>query len=109
MPVVTPSRASMDSVNAVPKCEVFSAVIGPKAQVVETLFGHGQADQAAAVLRHEVDGFGRDLFGGHGEVAFVFAVFVVDDDDHASGADLFQRSWNITKCSVGSHVHRMRL
>ena len=32
---------------------------------------------------------GRDLFGGHGEVAFVFAVLVVDEDDHAALADLF--------------------
>ena len=48
-----------------------------------------QADQAAAVLGHEVDGFGRDFFGGHGEVAFVFAVFVVDQDDHAALADFF--------------------
>jgi hypothetical protein len=42
-----------------------------------------------AVLGHEVDGIGGDLFGGHGEVAFVFAVLVVDEDDHAALADLF--------------------
>src|SRR5260221_11025477 len=48
---------------------------------------HRQANQAAAKLGHEVDGFGRDFLSGEGEVAFVFAVFVVDDDDHAAGAD----------------------
>ena len=32
---------------------------------------------------HEVDGLGRDLLGGHGEVALVLAVLVVDDHDHA--------------------------
>ena len=61
---------------------------GTQAKVVEPLLGHGETDQAASVLGHEVDGFGRDLFGGHGEIAFIFAVFVVDDHDHATGADL---------------------
>src|SRR5207245_10348189 len=30
-----------------------------------------------------------NLFGGHGKVAFVFAVLVVDEDDHAALADFF--------------------
>src|SRR5262249_51275149 len=40
--------------------------------------------------RHEVDDLGRDLFGRDRQVAFVLAVFIVDDDDHpavAEGAD----------------------
>src|SRR5260370_11871291 len=56
---------------------------------VAALFGERQADQAATVLGHKVDGVGGDFFGGHGEVAFVFAVLVVDEDDHAALADLF--------------------
>ena len=60
-----------------------------KVELVAAVFGEGQADQAAGVLSHEVDGFGGDFFGGHGEVAFVFAVFVVDEDDHAPLADFF--------------------
>ena len=43
---------------------------------------------------HEVDGLGRDAFGGHGEIAFVFAVFVVHHDQHAPGAKLFDRFGN---------------
>jgi hypothetical protein len=39
------------------------------------------------VADHEVDGFGRHEFGGHQEVAFVFAVFLVHQDDHAAGLD----------------------
>src|SRR6266850_2037759 len=58
-------------------------------QLIAALFGEGKADQAAAVLGHEVDGVGRDLFGGHGEVAFVFAVLVVNEDDHAALANFF--------------------
>ena len=58
-------------------------------QLVATLFCEGKADEAAAVPSHEVDGVGRNLFGGHGEVAFVFAVLVVNKDDHAALADFF--------------------
>ena len=63
--------------------------------MVEPFFGHGQADQAASVLGHEVDRFGSDLFRGEREIAFVFAILVVDDDDHSPGADLFDRGGDI--------------
>ena len=58
-------------------------------EFIAALLGEGEADQAAAELGHEIDSFGRDFFGGHGEVAFVFAVFVVDQDDHAALANFF--------------------
>ena len=57
-----------------------------------------QADQPAPVHGHEVDGFGGDELGGHGEVAFIFAVFVIDDDQHAAGADLFDRLGDGGEC-----------
>ena len=60
-----------------------------EAKLVAALFGERHADQAAAVLGHEVDGVGSDFFGGHGEVAFVFAVLVVHQDDHAALANFF--------------------
>ena len=41
-----------------------------------------EADEAAPVRGHEVDGLGRDLLGGDAEVALVLAVLVVDEDDH---------------------------
>ncbi len=50
-------------------------------------FGERETDEAAAELGHEIDGFGSDFFRGHGEVAFVFAVLVIDQDDHAALAD----------------------
>jgi hypothetical protein len=61
---------------------------GAEAESVGTFFGESEADEAAAVFGHEVDGFGRGELGGEGEVAFVFAVFVVDDDDHAAGLEV---------------------
>ncbi len=61
---------------------------------VAALFGESEADQAAAEFRHEVDGFGRDLFGSHGQVAFVFAIFIVNKDDHAALADFGEGLFN---------------
>ncbi len=55
--------------------------------MVGALLGEREADEAAAVAGHEVDGLGSDVLGGQGEVALVLAVLVVDDDDHAAGAD----------------------
>jgi hypothetical protein len=78
---------------------------GTDAEVIEALFGHGEADQAASVLGHEVDGFGRDLLGGERDVAFVLAVFIVDDDDHAAGADFFDRGGNVGKGFVAHAVN----
>ena len=60
-----------------------------EAQRVAALLGEREANQPAAKLRHEVDGFGRHFFRRHREVAFVFAVFVVHQDDHAALANFF--------------------
>ncbi|MCY1527963.1 hypothetical protein D9M68_630490 [compost metagenome] len=57
-------------------------------QLAAAVFGQGQAHQAAAVRHHEVDGIGRDEFGGHDEVAFIFAVFLVNQDDDTAGTQL---------------------
>jgi hypothetical protein len=54
-----------------------------QAELTAARFGQRQADQAAAVGGHEVDGLGRDVLGGHHEVALVLAVFFIDQDDHA--------------------------
>src|SRR5208282_1319820 len=70
---------------------------GTDAQVFEPFFGHGQANEAASVLGHEVNGFGSDLFRGEGEIAFVLAILVVNHDDHAADADLFDRGGDVGK------------
>ena len=59
-------------------------------EILAALFGQRETDKAAAKLGHEVDSFRGDFLGGHGEVAFVFAVFVVHHHQHAAGADLVQ-------------------
>ena len=60
-------------------------------ELVAALGGQAEADQPAAVRRHEVDGVGRDELRGDREVALVLAVLVVDDDDEAARADLVDR------------------
>jgi hypothetical protein len=54
-------------------------------ELAAALLGQRQADQSAAPLGHEVDRFGRAVLGGNDEVAFVLAVFLVDQDHHAAG------------------------
>ena len=78
---------------------------GTEAHVVGALFGEGEADESAAEAGHEVDGFGGAELGGDGEVAFVFAVFVVDEDDHATGFELFEGFGDVDKSS-GAVSHR---
>ncbi len=51
-------------------------------ELIEPIGHHGEANEPAAVSRHEVDGVWRDAIGGHREVAFVLAVLIVHDDDH---------------------------
>src|SRR5207237_3877235 len=60
-------------------------------QLVPTLAEHRHAHKAARVRDHEVHGLGGDLVGGHDEVAFVFAVLVVDDDEDPTLPDLLDR------------------
>ena len=83
-------RASIETQNAVPYCEVllWSDTISGILQFVQPLAGHRKTDQAAAVRRHEVDRFGRDFFGGDHQVAFVLAILIVDDDDDSAFLDL---------------------
>ena len=56
-------------------------------QLVRPRLGDRQANQAARVRDHEVDRFRRHVVGGEDDVALVFAVFVIDQHDHAPGAD----------------------
>src|SRR5229473_1941686 len=43
---------------------------------------HRQANQSAAILRHEVNNLRCDLFGCDSQIALVFAAFIVNDDYH---------------------------
>jgi hypothetical protein len=49
-------------------------------------FGECQTDQTPAETGHEVDRLGRHEIGREHQVAFVFAVFLVDQNDHPAGS-----------------------
>src|SRR5579864_2457155 len=80
---------------------------GPDAQMVEPLLRERQANQPAPMLGHEVDGLGRDFLGGQHQVAFVLAVFVIDNNDHSPGANFFDRGRNVGKWRVRAHQKRL--
>ena len=94
MPVVTPSRASMDSQKAVPKFDVLCGDISGRRSASQRSAVSVRQIRPAAVGRHEIDDFRGDLFGGDGQVAFVLAVFIVNDDQHAPGANFLDRFGN---------------
>ena len=70
--------------------------------MVGALLGEGEADEAAAVAGHEVDGLGGDVLGGQGEVALVLAILIVDHDDHAAGLDIGDGAGNVGEGRLGS-------
>ena len=81
IPVVIPSRASIETVNAVPYGVSFSVRHRAEPELVAALLGQAEADEPAPVRGHEVDRLGGGELRRDREVAFVLAVGGVDDDD----------------------------
>lgn len=50
--------------------------------------GNGHAEHASAFSDHEVNHLGGDFFRRTNEVALVFAIFVIGDDNHFSGSNV---------------------
>ena len=59
-----------------------------QAKLTGTRLGDRQANQATRVRNHEIDGFRRDMLGGEHQIAFVFPIFFIDQNNHAPGAHL---------------------
>ena len=59
-------------------------------KLLDPLAGHGEADQAAAEARHEIDRFGCGALGRNDQIALVLPVLVVDQDEHAALAGLLK-------------------
>ena len=68
-----------------------------EAQLVAALGGKGGAHQAAPVGGHKVDDFGRGAAGGANKIAFVFAVFVVHNDNDLASANVFDGGFDGVK------------
>jgi hypothetical protein len=59
-----------------------------QAELVDPALGQSEADQAAAVLGHEVDRVGGRHLGGDDQIALILAILVVDQDEHPAVAGL---------------------
>ena len=62
-------------------------------QLIEPVPGHCEANQALAMRSHEINRLGRDHLGGHRQVAFILAMLIVDNDDHASFPNIAITDW----------------
>ena len=65
-----------------------------QAELVGALIGYWDANQAAAVCRHEINRFRRHFLGTHDEIAFVLAIGIVGDNDHAPFRNVAQNIVN---------------
>ena len=96
MPVSMPSRASIETVNAVSYGDWLCETISRSPSSSQRSGVEREADQPAAVGGHEVDGLGRDELGGHAEVALVLTVGRIADHDQLAARDgrdgLFDRA-----------------
>ena len=57
--------------------------------------------EATAVGRHEIDRIGRRHLRGDDEIAFVLAIFLVDQDDHAAGGEFEANGFEHWRLVVG--------
>ena len=85
---------------ACPKWRGVFANHGMEIKPVADLGQDRHAELTAAVGDHEVDGFGGRLFGRTHDVAFVFTVFRIDDDNDPAGADRFNGLFNSGKVMI---------
>ena len=87
--------------NGFAKCSAESRIVarghGRQLERVADFGAERKADQAAGVPGHEIDDLGRDHLGRDGDVAFVLAIFIVDDDEHPPGPKVFDGFGNGSK------------
>ena len=88
MPVVVPRRASMDSVNAVPSAEVLIGDIGGRCSSSQRSSVSARQIRPRPYLAMKLICSGRDLLRDKGQIAFVFAVLVIHQNDLAALAKL---------------------
>jgi hypothetical protein len=52
----------------------------------DLLFDESEADEASSVHGHKVEGFGGNEIGSHSQVALIFPIFVVNENNHTSSS-----------------------
>ena len=73
------------------------------AELSEPLLRGRAADKAAPEFSHKVDGLRSDGLGRQDEVALVFAVGVVHNDDHFAGVNVAEDVWDGIKLFFFAH------
>jgi hypothetical protein len=80
---------------------------GRQLQALAVFAGERQANEAAPKAGHEIDGLGTHVLGGQHQIALVFAVLFVDQDDHFPGAhighDVLNRGNRYRRGGGGGH------
>jgi len=64
------------------------------AELLQALGRRRHANQPAAELGHEIHGGGSDELASEDQIAFIFAVGVIHDDDHPAPADVGHDGFN---------------
>ena len=75
---------------------------GEETQIIGALLGKRETDESAAVAGHEVDGFGRYVLRGQGQVAFVLAILIVNNNDHPACSDFRNSAGNVGEGGLDS-------
>ena len=88
------------------RAEAFAVLLhhAVDAELVQPFGGGRHANQPAPESGHEIDGGGRDELPGHDQIAFIFAVGIIHDDDHFAFADVGDDGFN----AVESFFHRRK-
>jgi len=76
-------------------------------QLFQPLRRHRNADQTAAVFGHEIDRFGRHLFGEHDKIALVLAIFVIHDDNDLALPEILDGLRDRIEDKLFLHVHSL--
>jgi hypothetical protein len=80
-----------------PKPRGILSGLGMQSQRIAGLFIHRKADKPPAELRHKVDRLGRSELGCGDKIAFIFAVLIVNKNDHTTIFEVFNNLGNTAK------------
>ncbi len=94
MPVVTPSTASIDSQNAVPNRDVFIGEISGRCSASQRSGASARQISPRPCVAMKLIASGVINSRRHGQIAFVLAVLVIDDDQHSARAKILERFGN---------------
>ena len=85
---------STDTVKGVSYAALLACTIRPRSSSSQRDSSKGAQMRPRTMGSHEVDDFGRGMPRGDEEVAFIFAILVIHDDDDFTALDRFDGFWD---------------